>query len=110
LAKKHNAYLVGLAMSDKGMPKTAQDRLEAARIIAKAADEFGVNLKESFMIGDRLSDVIAGARAGCGTILLETGCHNAAPIVSDAFDAGVKPDYRSSSLSAAADFILGKLK
>jgi D-glycero-D-manno-heptose 1,7-bisphosphate phosphatase len=39
-------------------------------MLQRAAEEYGVNLRASWMIGDSLSDVEAGARAGCRTVLL----------------------------------------
>ena len=39
-------------------------------MIEKAAREFSIDLKNSFAIGDKISDIEAGHGAGCGTILL----------------------------------------
>jgi D-glycero-D-manno-heptose 1,7-bisphosphate phosphatase len=39
-------------------------------MLLQGAKDFDVDLAQSWMIGDRLSDVIAGSRAGCQTILL----------------------------------------
>jgi len=39
-------------------------------LLVDAADELGVDLERSFMVGDKPSDVEAGRRAGCTTILL----------------------------------------
>jgi D-glycero-D-manno-heptose 1,7-bisphosphate phosphatase len=44
-----------------------------AGMLQLAAQEHGIDLAESFMIGDKKSDVLAGKRAGCRTILLQTG-------------------------------------
>ncbi len=38
-----------------------------------AAAELNIELARSFMIGDRTADILAGARAGCKTILVRTG-------------------------------------
>lgn len=38
-----------------------------------AARELGLDLAASWMIGDRASDLEAGARAGCQTVLVRTG-------------------------------------
>jgi D-glycero-D-manno-heptose 1,7-bisphosphate phosphatase len=42
-------------------------------MLLTAAADFGIDLTQSFMIGDRWRDVDAGARAGCRTILLDFG-------------------------------------
>ena len=42
-------------------------------MLLKAAEEYRIDLKRSWMIGDILNDVEAGNRAGCKSILLNTG-------------------------------------
>lgn len=42
-------------------------------MILQAAQDFQVDLSQSWMIGDILSDVEAGNRAGCKTILIDNG-------------------------------------
>lgn len=50
------------------------DRKPAPGMLLKAADDFDIELSSSWMIGDRLSDALAGKNAGCrGSILIETG-------------------------------------
>jgi len=39
--------------------------------IIKAAQELGIDLNHSFMVGDRWSDIEAGRRAGCKTVFIE---------------------------------------
>ncbi len=39
-------------------------------LIHQAADELGLNVPQSFMVGDKPSDVEAGIQAGCTSILL----------------------------------------
>lgn len=45
-------------------------------MILEAAERFKVDLKRSFMIGDRSFDVLAGEAAGCRTIFLQDGDRN----------------------------------
>jgi len=42
-------------------------------MLIEAAEEFRLNLRQSFMIGDKSSDIIAGEAAGCTSILVKTG-------------------------------------
>jgi D-glycero-D-manno-heptose 1,7-bisphosphate phosphatase len=50
------------------------DRKPAPGLLLRAADELGLDLGASWMIGDTLSDILAGRNAGCrGTILVRTG-------------------------------------
>lgn len=61
---------------DVGVPpyrKVCTCRKPNTGMLRKAADEFGIDLKKSFVIGDRCSDIQAGEKAGCGTVLVLTG-------------------------------------
>ncbi|MEF2277446.1 HAD family hydrolase [Deinococcus sp. YIM 134068] len=42
-------------------------------LLRRAADELGLDLTRSWMVGDILNDVEAGRRAGCRTVLLDNG-------------------------------------
>lgn len=75
-------------------------------MLLQAAKEYHLDLTASFMIGDRISDIVAGRNAGCRTILVESGMHQAKPIVSDAMDLSAKPDYVYADLYEASRVIL----
>lgn len=42
-------------------------------MLLKAADELGIDLGASWMIGDKLADIDAGTAAGCRSLLVRTG-------------------------------------
>jgi D-glycero-D-manno-heptose 1,7-bisphosphate phosphatase len=42
-------------------------------MLTRAARELGIDLAASWMIGDRESDLAAGAAVGCRTVLVRTG-------------------------------------
>lgn len=65
-------------------------------MLLEAAGERNIDLKRSFMIGDRHSDVEAGIAAGCLTILIGEGDHS----------SDVKPDFKMNSLLDAAKLII----
>ena len=69
-------------------------------MLLAAAEDFGVDLARSFMIGDRWRDVDAGARAGCRTVLLEFGYREQAP--------AHPPSFTAKSLREAAEWILAE--
>jgi D-glycero-D-manno-heptose 1,7-bisphosphate phosphatase len=74
-------------------------------MLSSAARDLDLDLAASTMIGDRLSDIAAGARAGCRTVLVETGKHSAPPIESpDLIDA--RPDFLAPDLAAAVAWVL----
>jgi D-glycero-D-manno-heptose 1,7-bisphosphate phosphatase len=93
------------------LPAYRQDcdcRKPRAGMLRRAAMELGINLSASYLVGDRVTDVIAGASVGCRTVLVQTGKHLAPPITtSEPIDPGIKPDYRCEDLAAAVDWILG---
>ncbi len=45
-------------------------RKPSPKMILDAAAKYDIDLSSSFMIGDKLSDMMAGSRAGCQTILI----------------------------------------
>lgn len=42
-------------------------------MLREAADDYGIDLAKSFLIGDKTSDIAAGESVGCVTILVKTG-------------------------------------
>ena len=69
--------------------------------ILYAAKIYEVDLSNSYMIGDRWSDIEAGERAGCKTIFIDHRYSEKRPL---------KFDYKATSLNEAAIWILeGKL-
>ena len=65
-------------------------------MLLEAAREWEIDLKSSFMMGDRYGDVSAGVRAGCKTVLIGKG---------DAQGDHPSPDYRAELLIEAVKFI-----
>ncbi len=49
------------------------DRKPGPGMLLKAAADFQIDLSRSWMVGDRLSDVLAGVNAGCRSIRVRTG-------------------------------------
>jgi D-glycero-D-manno-heptose 1,7-bisphosphate phosphatase len=76
-------------------------------LLLEAAREWPLDLAASVMIGDRLSDVAAGKRAGCQAGLLTTGQHRAPPIESPDAYASVVPDFVADDLLSAVRHVLG---
>ncbi len=55
------------------------NRKPAPGMLLQAAEDFDIDLSSSWMVGDRLSDALAGKNAGClGSILIEAGHFNEA--------------------------------
>jgi D-glycero-D-manno-heptose 1,7-bisphosphate phosphatase len=61
---------------DYGTPqyrKACTCRKPKTGMLERAAQEFGFDLRSSFVVGDRWVDMKAGELAGCGTVLVLTG-------------------------------------
>lgn len=69
-------------------------------LLVQGATKFDVDLRASFMVGDRWRDVEAGAAAGCRTVLLENDYDDREPAVA--------PDATVKSLMEAATWILSQ--
>ncbi len=66
-------------------------------LLYQAARRWHIDLKRSFLVGDRWSDILAGQAAGCRTVL-----------VDKPYSGGERcfPDHCASDLVGAADWIL----
>lgn len=66
-------------------------------MLSDAASTLGIDLKRSFMVGDRWRDIDCGRAAGCVTLLVDWS-----------YDERLRssPDFRVSSLAEAVDVIL----
>lgn len=84
-------------------PHRPEDNCECrkpkTKFLKDAEKEFDIDLKKSFVIGDRKSDFEMGKNAGCRTIHVLTG--NGANSKNE-----VKPDYFAKDLVDAAKWIL----
>jgi D-glycero-D-manno-heptose 1,7-bisphosphate phosphatase len=70
-------------------------------MLLKVADELRINLKESFMVGDRWRDIEAGSNAGCRTVFIQRNYDE---------QLLVQPDAVVYSIGQAADWItLGQM-
>ena len=70
-------------------------------MLTRAEKELNINLKQSFIIGDKLSDIEAGKRAGCKTIMVRTG-YGVEELKSKEIDC----DYVADDLHDAVQHIL----
>lgn len=77
-------------------------------LLKRAAADFKINLKESYLVGDKLTDIEAGKSVGCKTILVLTGFGEQEQNINKK----VKPDHVVSNLYEAVNLILkiGEIK
>lgn len=81
---------------DSGDQPSSRRKPEPGMLI-EAAGELTIELKKSWMIGDRWRDVDCGAAAGCRTILIDYGY---------AEQLRAKPDFVTDTFQRAAAYIL----
>jgi D-glycero-D-manno-heptose 1,7-bisphosphate phosphatase len=70
-------------------------------MLVKAAKKWQIDLKKSFMVGDRWGDVVAGQSAGCYTVFVNRHYKE---------HQQTEPDSSAASLPAAARLIAGLIK
>ena len=73
-------------------------RPQSAALTLGTRVKLGIDLAQSWMIGDRWRDIDCGAAAGCRTIFIDHGYDE--PLRS-------APDFRAASLRAAVPVLLG---
>jgi len=69
-------------------------------MLLNASRELGLDLSQSWMVGDRFGDIMCGRAAGCRTILIGGGYNE---------ESQIAPDFRTSSLAEAATIILSHM-
>jgi len=75
-------------------------RKPGSGMLEKASEQLGIDLAKSVLVGDSTTDILAGARAGCRTILVKTGFGG-----NDGKAVAV-PGTVVADLSAAVDLIM----
>ena len=70
-------------------------------MLLRAAKDLGIDLAQSWMVGDRWRDVDCGQAAGCRTIFIDRGY---------AEELQHKPCFSAGNLAEAADIILRESK
>jgi D-glycero-D-manno-heptose 1,7-bisphosphate phosphatase len=72
----------------------------------RAAAELGLNLRGSYMVGDKAADVLFGINVGAVPVLVLTGYGPRS--LRDLDAAGIRPAHVAQNLAAAADWICGR--
>jgi len=80
--------------------KESDSRKPNPGMLLTAADEMDIDLAGSWMIGNGSSDVEAGLRAGCKTILLDNPLHNNQPAPGEAM-----PDFKAVNMKEAVNIV-----
>ena len=98
---EHGARVNGIFVCPHHPDEECECRKPKPALILQAAEEMGIELRLSYMVGDDAKDIEAGSSAGCKTVLIDgeqgaSGC----PATGDA-------DFEVDSLRNAVDWIIG---
>jgi D-glycero-D-manno-heptose 1,7-bisphosphate phosphatase len=92
-----------------GSEQTCDCRKPSIGMLERAAREHLVDLKRSFVVGDRHSDILLAENAGARGILVRTG-YGEGEVTWHVPDWPRQPDFIAATLTAAVDWILGQPK
>ena len=82
-------------------PDFGPRRKPSPAMILEAARDLNLDLRRSFMIGDKASDILCGRNAGTRTIFIRTGY----PL-----DAPCEPDFIAATMTEAVEWVLRELR
>ena len=85
--------------------KVCECRKPAHGLIIKAAKENNIDLKKSLMIGDKLTDIIAGKNAECKTILIRTPTSYETNVSGAIADKTILADYEVDSIADVVEIV-----
>lgn len=103
LLKKEGAEIDDFFICSSLPEKKAPDRKPNPGLLLQGAEKYGIDLSESYMVGDRKSDLDAGKNAGCRAVaLVRTGRGQETENKISPSDA----DFVGNDLLAVADWIL----
>jgi D,D-heptose 1,7-bisphosphate phosphatase len=89
------------------IPEYSRDsvfRKPAPGMILEAVKDFNINLAASYMMGDSLVDIQAGANAGCKTVLVLTG--KGKKTLESLNSSDVSPDFIAENILTAFEEII----
>ncbi|MBM3888645.1 MAG: HAD family hydrolase [Verrucomicrobia bacterium] len=100
---KYGAEVDGIYVCPHHPEDRCNCRKPSPKFLFDAAAQFDLRLADSFMVGDHISDIEAGRRAGARTVMVRTG-HGE----ENLREAGGRPpaDHVARDLSAAVTWIL----
>jgi D-glycero-D-manno-heptose 1,7-bisphosphate phosphatase len=98
--KSHGALILDAAYCPHPVAGGCQCRKPNPGMILELSRKHDIDLKNSWMVGDRMSDVLAGENAGARGILLQ---NETTPPVGESIPT---PKFISKNILTAADFII----
>jgi len=97
-------YCPHYSLKTSGSSNICKCRKPLPGMAQKAAKEFNIDLKRSYMIGDKVEDILFGINIGAKSILVLTGFGKSARFQLN--ELGIKPSYVADNLLEAVNWIL----
>jgi histidinol-phosphate phosphatase family protein len=101
---EHNARYDAIYFCPHHPTQGCECRKPKSGMLLQAAREHGIDTQRAFMVGDKISDLCAGRRVGCRTVLVLTGYGEQARKLCNNSD--FKPDYISPNLYDTVQHVL----
>ena len=95
----HTISVAGIYVCPHDEGDDCDCRKPLSGLLVTASRELGLNLSQSFMIGDTWRDIGAGNNAGCQTVLIDRP-----------YSGQTDPTWRARDLAHAADIVLSEVK
>jgi D-glycero-D-manno-heptose 1,7-bisphosphate phosphatase len=107
LLAKHGAHIDAIYYCPHHPSEGCDCRKPEAGMLLQAAREYCIDdMRRALVVGDKASDLDAGHRAGCRTVLVLTGYGE---LTRETFnDCDFQPDYVSTDLLDAVQWVLGE--
>jgi D-glycero-D-manno-heptose 1,7-bisphosphate phosphatase len=103
---KHGAHVDAIYYCPHHPSEGCDCRKPKTGMLKQAAREYGIDTHLAFIVGDKASDLDAGHRAGCRTVLVLTGYGELAR--ENLNDCDFQPDYVSTDLLDAVRWVLAE--
>lgn len=81
-------------------------RKPGSGMLRKAASDLGIDLKQSWVVGDSPTDIAAGKSVGCKTILVKSPSNNRINVSTTQFDHSIQADYKVNDLTEVVALVL----
>lgn len=98
---RNRTHIDGIEMCPHRQDDGCLCRKPEPGMLLKAAIQHSIDLKQSYIVGDRATDIAAGEAAGCRTVFIDRRYRELGPTA---------PTARVLSLPTAVDFIIHKTK
>jgi len=103
MLSQNNAYIDDIYYCPHHPDESCNCRKPNTGLFEKAVLEHFINLRLSFMVGDRMLDIESGNKMGCKTVLVPDDTELAE---KELLESHVSPDFIADSFLSAVDWIL----